>query len=57
MAVITRPELPPMAGYVEVEVDGVRKYKNVVTGYILGEEPEAEATTDEVLNALLGVTE
>lgn len=56
MAIMT-PTLPPKAGYVEVEVDGVRKYKNVATGYILGEEPTDAYTTDDVLNELLGVTE
>ena len=31
---INRPTLPPKRGYVEVEVDGVRLYKNVVTGVL-----------------------
>ena len=26
---ITKPELPPKAGYVEVEIDGIRQYKKV----------------------------
>lgn len=54
---ITKPQLPPKRGYVEVEVDGVRKYRNVETGYLLGEEPEPEPTTDDILNTLLGVTD
>ena len=33
---ITKPELPPKRGYVETEVNGVRVYKNVLTGEILG---------------------
>ena len=28
---ITKPQLPPRAGYVEVEVDGVRQYKKIPT--------------------------
>lgn len=35
---ITKPMLPPKAGYVEVEVDGVRRYRNVETGELFGEE-------------------
>ena len=46
---ISRPMLPPLRGYVEVEVDGVRRYKNAETGYLLGEEPppdpDAQAAT------------
>ena len=35
---ITKPQLPPKAGYVEVEVNGERRYRNVETGQLLGEE-------------------
>lgn len=35
---ITNPTLPPMPGYVEVEIDGNRTYKNVKTGEIIGHE-------------------
>lgn len=28
---ITKPQLPPRAGYVEVEIDGVRQYKKIPT--------------------------
>ena len=35
---ITKPLLPPKAGYVEVEIDGVRRYMNAETGEILGSE-------------------
>lgn len=59
---ITKPTLKPMRGFVEVERDGRRVYKNVKTGVIV--EPAAartadsEPTTDnEILNALLGVTD
>lgn len=34
---ITKPVLPPKAGYVEVELDGQRVYKNAVTGEIYGQ--------------------
>lgn len=45
---ITNPQLPPKAGYVEVEVDGVRRYRNVETGYLLGEEPAPEPTAEDI---------
>ncbi len=35
---ITKPQLPPKKGYVEVEVDGRRTYKNVETGVLIGDE-------------------
>ena len=45
---ITNPILPPKAGYVEVEVDGVRTYRNVETGVLIDDEvPEAEPETPE----------
>lgn len=34
---ITKPKLPPKAGYVEVEYNGERRYKEIETGKILGE--------------------
>ena len=37
MAII-RPTLPPKAGYVEVEVNGIRTYKNVITGILIENE-------------------
>lgn len=43
---IHNPELPPRAGYVEVEIDGRRTYRNVTTGQLLSEEM-AEPTLDE----------
>ena len=54
---ITRPELPPKAGYVEVEVGGVRRYRSVTTGMLLEDEPAPEPTAEELLNVLLGVSE
>lgn len=48
---ITKPMLPPKAGYVEVEVDGVRTYRNVQTGVLIDEEVNVP-TTDERLASL-----
>ena len=47
---ITKPLLPPKAGYVEVEINGVRKYRNVTTGEIFGQ--ETIPTTDERIKSL-----
>lgn len=35
---IITPELPPRSGYVEVEVDGLRTYKNIQTGLLIEDE-------------------
>lgn len=35
---ITRPTLPPKRGYVEVEVNGKRTYRNVETGVLIEDE-------------------
>ena len=37
---ITNPMLPPKKGYVEVEVDGKRTYRNAETGVLIDDEPE-----------------
>ena len=37
MAII-RPTLPPKAGQLEVEVNGIRTYKNVITGILIENE-------------------
>ena len=37
-----KPTLPAKKGYVEVEVDGIRKYKNAKTNKLLSEEIEKE---------------
>lgn len=42
---ITKPQLPPKAGYVEVEIDGVRTYKNARTGVLIGDEPPFDDIT------------
>lgn len=56
---IKKPKLPPKAGYVEVEVNGKRTYRNIETGELIGHETiltdkqrvsaleEALAQTDE----------
>ena len=49
---ITKPMLPPKKGYVEVEVDGVRTYRNVETGILIDEEattPTPEEDTAAML--------
>ena len=35
---ITKPQLPPKAGYVEVEVNGQRRYRSIETGLLLGDQ-------------------
>ena len=45
--VITNPELPPKRGYVEVEVDGRRTYRNIETGLLIEEEPEIQPEPTE----------
>ena len=52
---INKPMLPPKKGYVEVEIDGKRVYKNVETGEIYGHEtPKVDAeyvTYDDLAKA------
>ncbi len=48
---ITAPKLPPKAGYVEVEVDGRRTYRNVNTGVLIEDEIDAP-TPEERIAAL-----
>ncbi len=61
LALITKPKLKPIRGYVEVEHDGQRKYKNIKTGEIV--EPGAafpaynepsEDNTSEIPDTLPG---
>lgn len=49
--VIVRPQLPPKKGYVEVEVDGVRRYQNADTGVLLEDEPAPQADVDLMADA------
>lgn len=55
---ITKPMLPPKKGYVEVDVDGKRTYKNVETGVLIEDEVrkpthEERITELEIINAEL----
>lgn len=49
--VITKPQLPPKKGYVEVEVDGVRRYRNAETGVLLEDEAPPQTDTDLMAEA------
>lgn len=49
--VIVRPQLPPKKGYVEVEVDGVRRYQNADTGVLLEDETPLQTDTDLMAEA------
>lgn len=52
---ISKPLLPPIYGYVEVEIDGVRMYKNVETGEVITPDKINEPTplTHEEINAMV----
>lgn len=55
---ITKPTLPPKEGYVEVEVDGVRTYRNAKTGVLIGDEIPPTTVWDEMAAAITeGVNE
>ena len=43
---LTNPMLPPKAGYVEVEVNGHRTYKNITTGILIEDEPELSGISE-----------
>lgn len=45
---ITKPTLPPKKGYVEVEVDGVRTYRNVETGELIDNETPHQTESDRL---------
>ena len=49
--VIIKPELPPKKGYVEVEVNGKRTYRNVDTGALIDEEVNEELSVWDELDA------
>lgn len=54
---ISKPTLPPKAGYVEVEVDGKRTYRNVQTGVLIESEPaDTEPTQLDILEAQVTYT-
>lgn len=55
---ISKPMLPPKRGYIEVEIDGRRTYRNVETGVLIENETTArqtEPTTEDLINILLGI--
>ena len=45
---ITKPMLPPKKGYVEVEVDGKRTYRNAETGVLIEEETPVPTTEEQI---------
>lgn len=56
--VITKPTLPPKAGYVEVEENGVRKYKPTAETVAQQEKDQREAQLRadiDYLSIMLGV--
>lgn len=55
---ISKPMLPPKRGYIEVEIDGRRTYRNVETNILIENEPtprNTEPTTEDLINILLGI--
>jgi len=52
-APISKPQLPPKRGYVEVEIDGVRTYKNVVTGILIDNEVETPGLQADMAELLI----
>lgn len=47
---LNRPKLPPKRGYVEVEVDGVRLYKNAETGVLERDEVPAPTAESDLMD-------
>lgn len=55
---ITKPVLPPKKGYVEVEVDGKRTYRNAETGVLIDDEiptPTTEERVTELENTIVSL--
>ena len=50
---ITKPMLPPKSGYVEVEVDGKRTYRNVETGVLIEDEVATPTEADDTAYMLI----
>lgn len=44
---ITKPQLPPKLGYIEIEINGERYYKSIATGQILGQETIEQIKKDK----------
>ena len=54
MNMVTTPTLPPKRGYVEVDIDGKRTYRNIKTGALIDTEPvEPEPTEADDTAAML----
>ena len=49
---VSRPILPLKKGYVEVEIDGTRTYKNVSTGQLISDERETISAEDITLDLM-----
>nr|DAU71618.1 MAG TPA: hypothetical protein [Caudoviricetes sp.] len=52
---ISEPQLPPKTGYVEVEANGHRTYRNVKTGILIDDEvwkPTLEERISSLENAI-----
>ena len=45
--IITKPQLPPRIGYVEVEINNKRTYRNIETGLTIEQEQALAYKTDE----------
>ena len=50
---INKPLLPPKAGFVEVDMNGKRMYKNVQTGKILDPDVNPTPLTHEEINQMV----
>ena len=50
---IHRPQLPPKNGYVEVEIDGRRTYRNVETGILIDDETETRDVETIIIETLI----
>lgn len=46
--VITETKLQPLEGYVEVEIDGTRTYRNIDTGLLIEDEAQIQSEPTEV---------
>ena len=53
--VISKPTLPPKHGYVEVEVNGERTYRNILTGVLI-ENEVSEPTQLDIIEAQVTYT-
>ena len=51
---IHKPKLPPVQGYVEVDVDGVRMYREISTGELVG---DTDPDIEEIVSSILGERE